>query len=461
MEKESFTLSFDNVKGIPFEKYEKNFTFIVNDKRYSTSRYVADLLSPIIREYHYTDESIDSIIIDLDENENEEETYFSDFLTLTEFDPKIIDETHRKRYIEYFIKLGNIKEYLRLQPELTGEINARNVLDRLQNLYQITKHKELIGIYEREMIDDQNLRKMITYASSRFTELPKEKLKTLPQNIFEEIIKSDELKLDSEDELLNIIIELYEESSSYSNLFEYVKFENVRDESMSKFIESFRIDHIDEGTWRVLSRRLVRTASDESSDKRKDRYANNTKTSNSNKVIKEFNFEPGHELEGIMRHLTNETGGNIHDNGTIEISSNSIQGSFHPKHAVDYQSNNFYASNNELNAFVCFDFKGRRIQLTNYSIKSYPCGQNYPHWRNWVVEVSNDKETWTEIDRHTDDSTLNGFNFIGTFSISSKSNNFYRYIRLRHTGISWSNSYYAYFTAVEFFGKVDETPNNK
>lgn len=45
----NFSLSFDNVKEIPLDKYEKNFTFIVNDKKYETSRYVADLVSPIIR----------------------------------------------------------------------------------------------------------------------------------------------------------------------------------------------------------------------------------------------------------------------------------------------------------------------------------------------------------------------------------------------------------------------------
>ena len=31
------------------------------------------------------------------------------------------------------------------------------------------------------------------------------------------------------------------------------------------------------------------------------------------------------EFEGIMRNLTNETDGNIHDNATVEITSNSIQ----------------------------------------------------------------------------------------------------------------------------------------
>lgn len=40
----NFSLSFGNMKGIPFHKYEKNFTFIVNNKQYETSRFIADIL---------------------------------------------------------------------------------------------------------------------------------------------------------------------------------------------------------------------------------------------------------------------------------------------------------------------------------------------------------------------------------------------------------------------------------
>lgn len=39
-------------QNIPFDKYEKNFEFIVNGKRYQTSRIVTDLLSPIICQLH-------------------------------------------------------------------------------------------------------------------------------------------------------------------------------------------------------------------------------------------------------------------------------------------------------------------------------------------------------------------------------------------------------------------------
>ena len=75
-----FALSVDNIKNIPTDKYEPDFTFVVNGKIYSTPRFVADILSPKIRKLHYVDESINEFRINTD-NESIED-YFQDFLKL-------------------------------------------------------------------------------------------------------------------------------------------------------------------------------------------------------------------------------------------------------------------------------------------------------------------------------------------------------------------------------------------
>lgn len=50
-----FDLSFDN--------YEKNFIFIVNNKKFSTSRIIADILSPKINNLHLTEPSTNKFTI--------------------------------------------------------------------------------------------------------------------------------------------------------------------------------------------------------------------------------------------------------------------------------------------------------------------------------------------------------------------------------------------------------------
>ena len=64
-----FSLSSSNFTDLPFDKYAKDFIFVVNGKRYETSRFVADILSPQIRKYHFYDESHDTFIINLDYNQ--------------------------------------------------------------------------------------------------------------------------------------------------------------------------------------------------------------------------------------------------------------------------------------------------------------------------------------------------------------------------------------------------------
>ena len=446
-----FSFSFENVKGIPFEKYENNFTFIVNDKSYETSRYAADLLSPIVRGYHYTDETIDHLNIQIptfeepgSQSSSTEKDYFSDFLKLTDFKPKKISDIQRKHYIEYFIQLGNIEEYLRLQPEITEEATIDNIIDRLQFLAEYS--------YIYDIKNNFNFQRIISFASSHFSSLSKEGLKRLPIEILSEIIEDESLKIDDEDSLLNFILELYLEDDKYSILFEYVQFLNVSEETLIKFINKFNVEHINSGIWNSICRCLLPSQKVEFNQ---DRYI---------EKHKKFEHDSNNEFHGILRYLSEETHGNIHDNGTIEITSNSIHlnnNSYHPKNLVDYEKDNYYESNNEEKVFICFDFKDKLINPSSYSIKSYNDGQTSGHLRNWVVEVSNDKNTWKTIDKHENDSVLRGNNIIATFN-TEETKEFYRFIRLRQTGESWYSNggyYYIYFYFIEFYGKLKE-PNN-
>lgn len=112
----------------------------------------------------------------------------------------------------------------------------------------------------------------------------------------------------------------------------------------------FNIDDLSLNTWKNICRRLLPNKNKENKTERY-KYINKS-------------YIKGEEFEGIMQYLTEETKGNIHDNGTIEIISNSIYNnniSYHPKNLVDYQNNNYYLSSNNANSTVIFDFKSRAI----------------------------------------------------------------------------------------------------
>lgn len=97
-DKVEFSLSQSVIKDIPFHKYAKDFAFIVDGVKYTTPRVVADIISPLIRNFHFEDESAQEFYIDTkngensknSENEDNSDDYFSKFLKLHTFDKQTL-----------------------------------------------------------------------------------------------------------------------------------------------------------------------------------------------------------------------------------------------------------------------------------------------------------------------------------------------------------------------------------
>lgn len=278
-------------------------------------------------------------------------------------------------------------------------------------------------------------------------------MKKVSIEIIESIFQNQELKIDDEDSLFSFVIELYKNDHSYSILFEYIQFCNLSEKSLELFINEFDINYLNYKIWSKICSCLIRSK-------------NNDTKMNEKRYIKqhfdEFIYNEGKEFDGIMKHLTVQTGGNIHDNKTIEITSSQPTNSqFVCKNVVDYDNNNCYGSKDYLKeSFICFDFKNKKIQLSDYSIMS--SSSRYDGFlKNWIIEVSNDGENFIEIDRRSDNSQLNGFKKFATFTVQKKSKEFYRFVRLRTTGESWHNSYSCkiknFIQAIEFFGKLQNS----
>lgn len=455
MEKINFALSLENAKKVPLFKFKKDFTFIVNGKEYLTSRYIADILSPNIRKFHFTDESINEISINTKLKSNKD--YFNDFLNLSNFENYNLDKQQQNFFSEFFLKLGNIDGYFQIQPEYHGKITNENAVDLLISITQhfslITKEFEIDHNIPKDSVSLYqvgNVQKIISFISSNFETVDKKRLNEIEIDLISQIITNSNLQISDEDSVLNFVIDLYEQNDSFSPLFEYVIFSNVTQESLIHFINKFNLEDMNVSIWKSICTRLV----SKSGNVNKSRYLQN---------IIEFSHQNGIEFHGIMRYLTEKTGGNIHDNGTIDISSNSIwnddQSHYHPKNLVDYEKKNYYDSKDDENTYICFDFKERSIQLTSYSIESENSDAYTGHLKNWIIEVSNDGKNWIEIDRHVNDGSLNGPSIVGTFKIRKSLDDFYQYVRLLQTGNTWypyGNHNQFYFPLIEFYGKLKQ-----
>ena len=161
------------------------------------------------------------------------------------------------------------------------------------------------------------------------------------------------------------------------------------------------------------------------------------------------------KFNGIINYLTNQTSGNIHDNGTIQLTSNSTRSGYMPRNLLNFNDSSYYWANQDNDVWVCFDFKTKKIKLTHYSIKSNSDPPNNRHLRSWKVEISNDGESWRAIDEQKDCPTLNGSNFSGTFSVAP--NDFSRYVRLYQTNYTWkTQGYHVRISSIEFYGYLSK-----
>jgi hypothetical protein len=160
--------------------------------------------------------------------------------------------------------------------------------------------------------------------------------------------------------------------------------------------------------------------------------------------------------DGILSHLTQKHGGNIHEKGIVRITSKSVYD--HPAHALknvaDVTSDSSFCSKNEPGQWVCWDFGEMRVGPTHYTICALLL-------KSWVVEGSLNGRSWREIDRQTDNQDFKKGLNTASFAVSNPAE--FRLIRLTQTGerycgndlLDWCDDYLV-LKAVEFFGTLSE-----
>ena len=161
---------------------------------------------------------------------------------------------------------------------------------------------------------------------------------------------------------------------------------------------------------------------------------------------REFEYDGWDKLDGIIAYLTREFSGNIHEQRIVNVMGSGIG----PKEAVEFKATSCYESDVK-DSWICYDFNDRRVIPTSYSVRS---DQNGRGLKSWVIDVSNDGYSWTEIDRRENNNDLNGEFALCNFEISSVPSESFRFFRLRQTGESHYGDYKSYITALEVFGTL-------
>ena len=163
----------------------------------------------------------------------------------------------------------------------------------------------------------------------------------------------------------------------------------------------------------------------------------------------EFVYDASNKLNGMIAWFQKN------DRKGFDVTASSVQGRVCvPRNVTDGDKESYYCSMNEEHSWICYAFTEVRVKPTSYSVMSYGLDTGYCHLKSWVIEVSNDRESWTEIDHRDNNNDLNGSCVTVNFKISRVPSEGFRFFRLRQTGKNHRGDYRLTIGSLEIFGTL-------
>ena len=297
-------------------------------------------------------------------------------------------------------------------------------------------------------------RKLRDSIARRFYKIDKQILDDLDLETTQFLLSSPSLKVEDEDSLCDFVCSRSESDLSFTSLFEFICFDYISN-SITCFV-SFVSDNLLQNinsSWRQICRRLSLET----------RTTKSLRSTMGRTVI----YDEENPLDGIIAHLTRQCHGNVHDKGIVNVTASSCyKGAlFHPKNVASLGDNSFHGSEItwDVNQWICYDFKERRVIPTSYSVMSYGYGPGKFHPKSWVIEVSNDgtENSWKEIDRRDNNEDLNDIHVIVNFktsliNTSDLPSEGFRFFRFRQTGKNHAGNNIFNINSLEIFGTLFE-----
>jgi hypothetical protein len=336
METFPVTLSSRGLANVQESQAPKSFEFRVNQISYRCSPFIADFLSPKISRLHEVDSTMNLYIV-MTEDPKEK---FGDFLEMGNGRTLPISDDDISFFSSLTVELDNCELYEVIDAViadcLTKELTIESVLPRLQ-------FQKLQGADISDEVD---------FIAAHFWEFSESDLDSLDVGDVEEVFMRNSLRVQSEDFLSEFLIRRVSEDRKFFSLFEYVHFEHLSSVMIDKFIEisgNFLTD-MNVRIWQRVCERLRVSAT-------------------ARAAVCEYKFNRSDPLNGIISHLTEIHGGNLHDKGIIEVIGQSVDQAHHAKNVCDISSPSTFESRDYVRPSICYDLKGLRVDLTHYAIQ--------------------------------------------------------------------------------------------
>ena len=156
------------------------------------------------------------------------------------------------------VSADDVMTFLSLCCELENEELVSQIVMLCSDKIPIQTHLSFLQLrYSDTYVSDA----VIDQVAAHFSELSDADLATLDLSALHRILSSPRLNLDSEDDLYRKITALTERDPAYSELFEYVLFENLTQDAITSFTDSsypLIANNLTAGIWSNLCRCLKR-----------------------------------------------------------------------------------------------------------------------------------------------------------------------------------------------------------
>jgi len=223
----------------------------------------------------------------------------------------------------------------------------------------------------------------------------------------------------------------------YKQFLELLRFEFLSPEGIEIAVQLLDVADISGALWQSLQRRLLLPVAP---PKNPGRYAQRARR---------LAYREHKPFKGIMARLSKDAHGNAHVKKVVSITASS-RGNNEPHQVIDYGWKGDWGTKNKENGWIKFDLINRKAELTGYSIMSIPSAKGYGQPKSWVLEASNDDDTWLVLDDHQKSQDLNGKSIIKYYTFGQTEP--FRYVRLRQTGQNWAGNNYLSISQLELFG---------
>lgn len=468
MSSQILILSASGLKNIVMNSQEKEdeFKFIFGDKEMKLHRLFAEFVSPKVAHMHQCDPTIDHLnLSDLTKNISTFDSKIqSEILTDRTFNTiealsigySVEIEEGDINNLQLFSAILENEELFNKMNELSQKVQSKqtsyeDIIKSIQ-IYDLI-NTEFADKYVSSNIDDINEIFSSPEKSEKTEESEaRDKLSGLSKSVLSYILRNDKFKVRDNDKLFDIIKEMNtreeEEEEKNFDFYELIDILSLSEEKFCDFLSIFDYREMTGNIWRQICE-FVTNKCESKRDKKVRRQEDGS-------VNIEYDGDTSHQFSGVVNYIIKNKNGNETNDDVINVTASSTSSPHHPKYAVEFDSNEYFLSNNSL-SWLQYDFKGKKIRPTSYSIRTRDDSDDQ-NPLSWKIEVSNtgNENDWKTIDSRENETSVSKRNQNATFNIQTtlSPNDNYRYIRFKCTGLTSRNCRCLAISSLEYFGTL-------